>query len=403
MPASGSGVLAFADGSETGLRPLTRRSLSEALAVLAELRDGLEGARSLAIHEIRRARLPEAARRILDEDAALLHVDVVEDGLSTADRSDGNSEQRGARDDLGRRVAGREGPHDRVPLVHPRHARPDLRPLGLCEQILALDQQQEVRELLVGVGVEADPAVEGRLDRRHLHRPRWRQQLGPTHQAVHEIHVGRRADVHDLAQREIDQLSLPRVLRPGDARQARDRGERAADPLGDAPAAHDRGLGLEAADGEGATVGLDREVAGRLLRERSPAAVGRDAEHHEPRESVAQVELLDHPRLERLDHEIGAGDQREDMLVAGLAHDRFLRGIEELEEGAVPSVELLIARAPTPQRVTALRLDLDHLGVRIGEQLRRVGPRDPIAEIDDAQMAKTLHGRLLSPRERRAR
>jgi hypothetical protein len=41
---------------------------------------------------------------------------------------------------------------------------------------------------------------------------------------------------------------------------------------------------------------------------------------------------------------------------------------------------------PQPaRRVTGQRLDLDDLGAEVGQQLRRVGRRDQLAQLDDLQ------------------
>jgi hypothetical protein len=91
------------------------------------------------------------------------------------------------------------------------------------------------------------------------------------------------------------------------------------------------------------------------------------------------------------DDEIRPLEEGFDMGVAGHPDRGFLRRVQELEEGSVAAVECLAAGRPTTQRVALSRLDLDDLGIGIGEEFRRVRAGDAVAEINDAQFAQSLH------------
>jgi hypothetical protein len=61
--------------------------------MFADFRDRFEGAGTVSVEEIGRSGLEKATGGVLLEDASLLQVDVVEDGLSTLYRSDWDAKQ----------------------------------------------------------------------------------------------------------------------------------------------------------------------------------------------------------------------------------------------------------------------------------------------------------------------
>src|SRR5581483_12148007 len=80
-----------------------------------------------------------------------------------------------------------------------------------------------------------------------------------------------------------------------------------------------------------------------------------------------------------LDDEVGAVEP-----AAGRGH-RALGGVQEPEQRAVVAVgQADVRRGPVPQRVAAVRLDLDDVGTRVCEQLGAVRTRYPARAVEDA-------------------
>ena len=131
--------------------------------MLAHFWNRFKGARPFSIKQVGRTWLKESASWILLEDATFFQVDVVEHGLAGVDGGDGNSKQRSAFYDLGGRVLRGPGANDFVPLVHLGHPRAHNGPVGFGDEVWPFDHEQEVSELLIGVGIESDPAIFGRF------------------------------------------------------------------------------------------------------------------------------------------------------------------------------------------------------------------------------------------------
>ncbi len=92
-----------------------------------------------------------------------------------------------------------------------------------------------------------------------------------------------------------------------------------------------------------------------------------------------------------VDDEIGAGDQVGDLGVVGAADHRALAVMEEPEQGAVVVAEIGPGRRPPAHGIALGRLDLDHIGAGVAEQLGRVRPRDLCGEIEYSDVGQTAH------------
>ena len=79
--------------------------------------------------------------------------------------------------------------------------------------------------------------------------------------------------------------------------------------------------------------------------------VGRDRQHDQAREALAQVELVQRAGGERLDHEVRVLEQGQDLGVARLSDHGPLRAAQELEECAVLALQVLVAGRPASKRV----------------------------------------------------
>jgi hypothetical protein len=106
-----------------------------------------------------------------------------------------------------------------------------VRKVAIVEEIRTLDQDEEVLELLGGDGAEADVAVGGGFDRRHLDGARRSSHVGPAE----EIGEHRRERVHRhrhaLEERDVDVLTAARLSRLPPRRDGSHRRIRAPDPL----------------------------------------------------------------------------------------------------------------------------------------------------------------------------
>ena len=112
----------------------------------------------------------------------------------------------------------------------------DRRPGPVLDEVGPLDHEQEAVELRAGVGVEADVAVGGRLDRRRLEAAAGRAGVGPAAQRVHEVGGGGAGGVRHLGDRDVDELARAASAHDAVRGQRGDRGVEPAHPLHGAPA-----------------------------------------------------------------------------------------------------------------------------------------------------------------------
>ena len=170
-------------------------------------------------------------------------------------------------------VVCRAGPgvDDRVPLLPPLAPHGGHVELARLDQVGSFEHAQEGLEVVWRVRVEPDPPVGRRLDRRRLptsHRPH-RVAVHPVADGVHEVHEVAGAQVGHVAPREVhEQAAAVRPRRPPADEGGHTR-VGAGEPVDRAPAHLHRGFVGPAADGQCAALGLDGEVAGRPVRERS--------------------------------------------------------------------------------------------------------------------------------------
>ena len=101
---------------------------------------------------------------------------------------------------------------------------------------------------------------------------------------------------------------------------------------------------------------------------------------------VADAPFVERARLEILDQHVGALEHlhqhRAPALGGEVEPDRALVAVDADEIGRVFAME---RRAPVAHLVAGGRLDLDHVGAVIGEDLRAVGPAENPRQIDHAQ------------------
>ena len=112
------------------------------------------------------------------------------------------------------------------------------RQVGVIEQVRSPDHQEEVLELRRAVGREHDPAVGGRLDRRHLDHPTGPPQRRPAGHLGEHRRVGRHRHRHAVEHRDVDVLAASRPQR----RAGGHRGVRTGHPLAEPAAGGERGL-----------------------------------------------------------------------------------------------------------------------------------------------------------------
>jgi len=143
-------------------------------------------------------------------------------------------------------------------------------------------------------------------------------------------------------------------------------------------------------DGHEPAIGLHERIVPGPVAERPLRAEGRDRAVDEPRIDrpralPAEPQLLDGPRAERLDEDVGALDQTlEDRPpVFGLHVDGQapLAAVEAHEGGALLSPE---GRRPGPRVVAAPRtLDLDHVRAHVAQDLGAGGAGHVLGQIGD--------------------
>src|SRR6185369_784937 len=104
-------------------------------------------------------------------------------------------------------------PHDLVPLIDPLEPSGRQRPRRvLVEEVLTADHQQKGFELLTCVGVEADPAISRRLDRRDLCLAGKSCYRRATSECVIQVDEPAGAQVTGLHQGTVDEFPTTAVL-----------------------------------------------------------------------------------------------------------------------------------------------------------------------------------------------
>ncbi len=310
-----------------------------------------------------------AAVGAVDEDAAGHELLVVDHRRPVADGGDRHPQLGGPTDDLLGRVAGGPGLHGGLELLGPLGADVDVDQGLVGEQVAPLDEHEEVLELLVGDGGEADPAVGRRLDRGVVDVAE-RRLLGGLDavELGEERAVGVHPEGHGLQDGQVDVLTDPR--RPahppgGDGGQG---GVHPGEVLAEAPPDGER-WSVPAAPGARRPAGrLQRELRRRPVGPRPRQTVGRDRDDHQvgvvpPQPVGVQVGTAE--------DDIGAGGELLDPADHGP-----LGRVQEPEEGRVLALgQVDPGRRPPPQRVTLGALDLDDVGPGVGQQLGGVRPR----------------------------
>src|SRR6478735_917568 len=122
-----------------------------------------------------------------------------------------------------------------------------------------------------------------------------------------------------------------------------------------------------------------------------------------PQHVVADAPFVERARLEILDQDVGAlqhfHQHGATALGGEVEPDRALVAIDADEIGGVLAVE---RRSPVAHLVAGGRLDLDHVGAVIGEDLRAIGSAENPREVDHAQSGHraggffSCHGRYLA-------
>ena len=128
-------------------------------------------------------------------------------------------------------------------------------------------------------------------------------------------------------------------------------------------------------------------------------AVAGDANHDQVRVDRAQVVPAQAPPFERpgpevLDHDVGRGGQRHEKPLpcwpAKVERDRLLFAGDEWPVQA----DALVLAAPAAHRVACTgRLDLDHFGAVVGEQVAAERAADHLAGLDDTRPAQSAAAR----------
>jgi hypothetical protein len=351
---------------------------------------------TVAVNPIRGTGLYEGAVRVGHEDAAGSKVILFEHAAAVADRRHRNPELAGPGNDLFGGVLAGPGPDQLVPFGHPGLAPGYRRQLFVGQQVRAFDEPEECLVLRPRVGVEAHPTVGRGLDRGNLDGPMGRPGR-LTAEAMHQVGVGVTGDGQAFVQRKVDHLPVPAPARAMDRGQGGHRGEGPADPIGDAAPRLNRWLAGQPALAERAALGLQRELGpgpegvgttgpergdGEDDEARKPA---RHARGHARRRDAAGIGPW------RFDNQVGAIEEGGYLFVFRSADHGALGRVQKPEEGPIPSVELRPGGRPRTQGIAPWRLDLDHVGAGIGEELGAVGAGDPGGEIDDPQIRKAGH------------
>ena len=218
--------------------------------------------------------------------------------------------------------------------------------------------------------------------------------------AVHEII--RRMRMHDgkagLVQRGFEKLPEAGFL---PFRQRHQNADRRVEPGGDVDQRHadpHRPALRRAGRGDHAGHGLDDGVIAGIAAARAVGAEAGNPAVHQSRKFRAQHVVADAPfveraRLEILDQDVGALQQLHQhgapAFGGEVEPDRTLVAVDADEIGRVFAVE---RRSPVAHLVAGGRLDLDHVGAVIGENLRAIGSAEHPREIDHAQSGHRAGG-----------
>ena len=112
---------------------------------------------------------------------------------------------------------------------------------------------------------------------------------------------------------------------------------------------------------------------------------------HQPREFLAQDVVADAPfvqraRLEILDQDIGRLEQlHQHRAAAGGCEIEADRALVAVDADEIGRILLMEGRAPIASFIARGRLDLDHIGAVVGEDLRAIGTAKHARKIDHSQ------------------
>ena len=240
------------------------------------------------------------------------------------DRRHRNPECHRQVDDLLRGAGQRPLRHHADELVAALDPASERRQLGVVDQVGAIDQHQEVLELLCRDSAEADQAIGGGNDRRQL-------QTTGLHKGIRAQHAGGHGgqtphpDHHRLVRRHVDDLAAAAPGgTPGRGRGNR-RCERSRQPLAEPAAGLHGFVARPASAGGGAAQRLQDELVGDhlVVDERARHSEGCHAHHHRRRAGVGG-DAVQCPAVGQVgEHDVGTGQQRHD-LGPGPVDDRLL-------------------------------------------------------------------------------
>ena len=320
--------------------------------------------------------------------------------------------------------------NERVPLVYVLHAlavrcRP--RPLAALQQVKAFYQHQKILSLLTRVGVEAHPAVFGRLYRRKFHAAGGAAERSVFIHLLSHIRVDGQRDDAGFGYGEVNVTALPCLMRQCQSSHNRRGSVCACREIRHPPAGLDRRLVGTAPKSSGAALGLDGEFRPRSVSQRAVSAVRSDGADHQMRKLPGEVYFLGFSGRKVLHHDVSSRQETLDVLVLRFADDRPLGGIQIAEEGfggfsvfscfagffgrgrcgrfphpsfprqlvspqqplflwqpafprQPPQPQLLRSR-PSSHRVAVWPLHLHHIGPAVGQQLRGIRASDVRREI----------------------
>ena len=148
---------------------------------------------------------------------------------------------------------------------------------------------------------------------------------------------------------------------------------------------------------ERAALGLEGDLGGRAVGVGTVEAVRRDRHDDQLREPLVQRGRVGGEALRVGDQDVGAGEERGEVVVE-LARWRRSSGGRSGGTGTARRRRRSGARpvalvGPAAQRVTLGRLDLDHVGTGVAQQLGAVPARDPRRAVDHLQIREQIHRR----------
>ena len=222
--------------------------------------------------------------------------------------------------------------------------------------------------------------------------------------AVHEII--RRMRMHDgeagFVQRGFEKLPDAGFLPLRQRHQNADRGVKPGGDVDQGNADPHRPALRRAGRGDHAGHGLDDGVIAGIAAARAVGAeAGNPAVHQSwkfgAQHVVADAPFVERARLEILDQDVGALQHLHQHRAAALGSevepDRALVAVDADEIGRVFAVE---RRTPVAHLVAGGRLDLDHVGAVVGEDLRAIGSAEHARQIDHAQSGHRAGSRFQS-------